>query len=119
MEPSSTSSPRRLTAYDTTTSDDGSASSSGGGGGDVSNPYDDEVTHQNRHNQQHNTTNYHYSVAFGTERGSLHYRNYPPAEPRIIIFLVDVASTAEEVHIIQLIMKEVCSKVEVEVIHLN
>ena len=26
----------------------------------------------------HNYTNYYYSVAFGTERGSLHYRNYPP-----------------------------------------
>jgi len=75
----STASPRCLTAYVTTTSTD---SSSGGGiRGDSSNPFDDRQTYgNNNNNNRDDSSGYIYSVAFGTERGSLHYRNYPPAE---------------------------------------
>jgi len=72
----STASPRCLTAYVTTTNT--TDSSSGVGGGDSSNPFDDRQTYGNNNNNRDDSSGYIYSVAFGTERGSLHYRNYPP-----------------------------------------
>ena len=76
----SNASPRCLTAYATTTNS-GSIS-----GGDPSNPFDDESTTSSSHhnhggapnNNPNTTTGYVHSVAFGTERGSLHYRQYSP-----------------------------------------
>ena len=74
----STASPRCLTAYVTTTATD---SISGGGIGGSSNPFDDRQTYNNNNNyNRDDNSGYIYSVAFGTERGSLHYRNYPPTE---------------------------------------
>ncbi|KAL7543620.1 hypothetical protein ACHAXR_012918, partial [Thalassiosira sp. AJA248-18] len=93
------SSSGRPDAVTTTTTGGGGSSSIGGGGGiDSSNPFDDEATtmssstaahhhHQQQYQQQqqyggaaNNAGGYYYvhSVAFGTERGSLHYRQYPP-----------------------------------------
>lgn len=77
----SNSSPRCLIAYIAKTK---TSEPNGGGGGDASNPFDDELRPSWSVDGAHGVASrssgssvFAFSVAFGTERGSLHYREYP------------------------------------------
>ncbi|KAL7551985.1 hypothetical protein ACHAWF_015197 [Thalassiosira exigua] len=83
-------SPRCLTAYASGGGEGGSGPSDpsdgggGGGGGAASNPFDDDPSSPHPSSaasgDRGDRGRRSCSVAFGTERGSLHYRRYPPPD---------------------------------------